>query len=115
MMNQTQLLNLQSLLEEAAANGSSVLAAKDIEGLQTAVGRIKYLADLKAFNSAVQSAMPSNSEDLSDAEIDEKFQQFYDAEWTITFAGHSITLDNEATVYEAVADMMQQLIEDHSL
>jgi len=113
-MNQKQLFNLKQLIRDAKA-GDGGLTIEEIDDLQRAVQSELYVQRIKDFKQAIDKALPHdlpNATYEQQAIYDEKMQQFYDTDWFIQFGEHKVTISNEATVYNYIVEMLQELIEN---
>lgn len=66
----------------------------------------KYVKALQDFVDTIEKKYQSMTE--------EEFEAWCDQQWTITFDGHTIALDNCAGVYEGILSTVKNEIEDLS-
>ena len=74
-------------------------------------------SQLKNFVAALKSKLPDGPTDTEEerAAYDEAFDQFYDTDWHIQFGELSITIGNEALIYNGICNALQELITEYKL
>lgn len=112
-MNEKQLMNLQQLLK-AAERDCGCLTVEEVDDLRIAVESELYVTRIKDFKCMLDAALPNMPNDTPErqAVYDEAMDDFYSTQWTIRFGYRSVTIDNDATVYNGICDMLTDLIDN---
>lgn len=85
---------------------SAVMQDEELQAVKNELETELRHQQLISFKDHVLNSMPS-AEDNDDLQ-----QAFYDLKFTIDFNGRSITVDNCATIYNAISDGLQELIDE---
>ena len=79
------------------------LTIEEVEHLQSSLETEEYVKQIDDFKQHLDDVMPS-----ADAG-EEALEDFYGLKWTIEFAGKSVTLDNEAEIYNVVGQLLDDV------
>lgn len=79
------------------------LTVEEVEHLQSQLDSEEYIRQIEDFEQHLIDVMPG--EDASD----DTWEDFYELKWTIDFAGKSVTLENEAEIYNVVSDLLKEV------
>ena len=93
------MLFRSQMLLKGQRNG--VLTLEETEDLLEAVETELYVRQVKDFRKHIVDSLPKGD-----------LEPFYDETWTISFKGKSVTIGNEATIYHAMLDAMNDYIDD---
>lgn len=112
-MNEKQLMGLAKLLR-AAKEDCGVLSVEEVNELARVVEVELYVQRVQDFKKFLSKVMPDgpNSTPEQEAAFEAAMNDFYELDWTISFGGHSVTLHNDATVYNGVFDLLSEYIDD---
>lgn len=112
-MNEKQLMDLAKLLK-AAKEDCGVLSVNKIDDLARAVETELYVQRVQEFKKFLGKVVPDgpNSTPEQEAAFEAAMNDFYELDWTISFGGRSVTIHNEATVYNGVFDLLSEYIDD---
>lgn len=102
MFNQKQLQQLKLLLV-VAEREVDYMPVEDIRCLKKIVDAESCKQQVEDFEQYVTDLMPAAADD------DEAWQQFNDLQWTISIGDKSLTLINQATIYNAISEMLAEL------
>ena len=96
------------------------LSVKDLQDLRRNLECLEYVKMVKDFHQFIIKSFPdvpqepgeTNEEHMAiEKAYDEAMDKFYRTKWTIGFGDRTITIENEATVYNYITDMLEELIE----
>ena len=96
------------------------MSVKDIQELRRNLEILEYVKMVKDFHKYTIDSMPNcpeqpgetNEEHMAiEKAYDEAMDKFYRTKWTIGFGDRMITLENEATIYNYITDLLEELIE----
>ena len=113
-MNQKQLFNLKQLIRDAR-HGDGGLTIEEIDDIQQAVDTELYVQRIKDFKQYVDKSLPydmPNATPQQQADFDEAIEQFYSKQWVIIFGNEKVIIDNEATIYSGILDVLSELIDN---
>lgn len=112
-MDQRQLFNLKQLIR-AARRGDGGLTMEEIEDLQQAVNTELYAQRIKDFKQYVDKSIPydmPNATPAQQADFEHAMEKFYNMEWVICFGTAQVIINNEATIYNGMLDVLSELID----
>lgn len=104
-MTDKQLHDILKLIEEAK-DDCHCLTNNELNSLRITCEAEIYNRSVIAFRDRVDKAMP-----LADC-TEADWEKFYSSPWTITFAGRTVTIFNEATIYNGMLDTLNELIDN---
>lgn len=104
-MTERQLMNMLQLLK-AAEIDCGCCTIEEIEDLQQAVKDELYALRIKDFRQLLDEAL-SNAD-----RSEEDYDKFYNCDWSISFAGKTVTIHNEPVIYNGICDVLDECIEN---
>ena len=108
-MSMKTLNNLRKVVAEVVRKEDcDCLSVADLKSLQTLLGCEIQERSHRDFLTHINKTMPVADCDNYDAEWD----KFIQIEWTISFNGQTITIDNCAQVYQGIYDMLSDYIDE---
>lgn len=113
-MTEQTLKNLEQLLNQ---QNFEVLSEEEYIDIRSQVKYDLRGCQLKNFLAAIKAKLPDGptSTEEEQAAYDEAFEQFYDTDWHIQFGELSITIGNEAIIYNGICDTLQELVTEYNL
>lgn len=105
-MTERQLMNMLQLLK-AAEIDCGCLTIEEIEDLQQTVESELYALHIKEFEQFIENALP-----YADGS-DEDWDKFYSHDWSVTFAGKTVTIHNDDAIYNCMHDALEEYISAH--
>ena len=82
------------------------LAVAEVDSLIETLEREEYVQQVKDFKQHLDKAMPN------DPDNDDAWNDFYQQEWSISFGGHTVKVDNCATIYNAMTDFLTEYVQN---
>lgn len=75
---------------------------------------LEYNKNIIEFHQMLVDAMPDlpNSTPEEQKAFDEAWEKFYSIPFTISFGGKSVTINNEATIYNGIVDTLKEMIDN---
>lgn len=103
IMTERQLKGILHLLKTAKID-SNCLTTKEVADLQQTVKSKLNALCIKKFKQFIDDALPS-----ADGS-EEDWEKFYSYDWSVSFAGKTITIHNDAAVYNRIRDALDECI-----
>lgn len=104
-MTEQQLRTIQKLVRAAEIDCDCV-STEDIRDVKVAVESALYVYKLKAFHEYVVNSLPCSFDDEDETDA------FYDRKFTISFGNQTISIPNNADLYDAMVAMLEKEIEE---
>lgn len=88
------------------------LTVEEIEHITRELKCSLYAMRVKAFHKHVIDSFPDLPNDTPEnqARFDEAWDKFYEMPWTITFNGKSVTIENDATIYNGIEGTLSEIV-----
>lgn len=97
---------LRQLLMVLKQSDIGCLSIEEVNSLISTIEVEAYVQQVKDFKKFVDDLMSFDNDD------EKAWDAFYDLKWTITFGNHSVTIGNEATIYNAMQDFLADFVEN---
>lgn len=112
-MTERQLMNLWQLTR-AAEIDCGCLSTEEVEDLQRTVEAELYKVRLDNFKQLIDRALPDmpNSTPAEQRALDAAFEKFYATDWHISFGEHTVTIHNDAIVYNGIFDTLSEVLDN---
>lgn len=105
--------NLLKILREKKDDIGCV-SVKTVHDLLNKLKYLEYNKGIIEFHQMLVDAMPDlpNNTDEEQKAFDKAWEKFYSTPFTISFGGKSVTIENEATIYNGIVDTLKELIDN---
>lgn len=110
-MTEKLLADMLRLISIAKTGNS--FTAEQLNSMHQKVSGELYAARIKQFKRMVDRALPDmpNDTEVRQQALNNAMDDFYDKSWTITFNGMSVTIENDATIYNGMLDTLNEIID----
>lgn len=90
------------------------ISTPELNNLRRSLKSAEYVLNIKDFYQYLYTAMPDlpNETQEEQDKYDIEWEKFYCTPFTITFGHKSVTIENEATIYNGILDTLNELIEN---
>lgn len=88
------------------------MTIEEVESVERDLKCSLYVMRVKAFLKHVRDSFPDLPNDTPEEQekFDEEWDKFYNMPWTITFNGKSVTIENDATIYQGIEDTLTEIV-----
>lgn len=87
------------------------LSVEDVEHLEQTLKNLAYVKAIKAFHKHLLDSMPNLPNDTPEDTYDLAWQKFYETPFTISFGDKTVTIQNEATIWQGIVDALEEMID----
>lgn len=110
----TKDINMLSMIVKRFSDEIDFLTEEEVNHLETTLRCTKEVNEIKSFYNHLVDAMPDGPNGTSEeqAAFDKAWEKFYETPFTISFGGKSVTIANEATIYNGIVDTLKDLIDN---
>lgn len=82
------------------------LTIAEVDSLIEALEREEYVQQIKDFKQHLDEAMPN------DPDNDNAWNDFYEKDWSISFDGQAVKIENCASIYNAMTDFLDDYMQN---
>lgn len=106
-------LRMLSMIVRRFSDEIDFLTEEEVNHLITTLRCTREAREVKDFHNYLIEAMPDgpNSTPEEQEAFDEAWEKFYETPFTISFGGKSVTIANDATIYNGILDTLKELID----